>query len=221
VDEVIRNLDDKKCPGPDGIDGAIVKRLLFNKCFLLGCFPREWKQARVIAIPKSNKTKLHSVQGYRGISLLSIPDKCLEMLLTERLNYFLESAGQTKPQQYGFTAGKTTVDAIKIVLEFVCHGRRVGQKCCLFTLDIAGVFDNAWHPGILASLWELKCPPNIYNIVRDFLSDRVAHVTLGNSSSSKRVNKGCPQGSVSGPTLWNIIINDLITLLPTHQTYEK
>ena len=50
-------------------------------------------------------------------------------------------------------------------------------------------------------------------MVRDFLSDRTAHVTLGNSSSSKRVTKGCPQGSVSGPTLRNIIISDLIALL--------
>jgi len=48
---------------------------------------------------------------------------------------------------------------------------------------------------------------------KGFLSDRTAHVTLGNSSSSKRVTKGCPQGSVSGPTLRNIIINDLIILL--------
>jgi hypothetical protein len=91
VDEVIRNLD-KKCPSPDGIDGAIVKRLhkssptfrisLFTKCFLLGCFPKEWKRARVIAIPKSHETKLHSVQGYRGISL-SIPGKSLEKLVKE------------------------------------------------------------------------------------------------------------------------------------------
>jgi hypothetical protein len=47
----------------------------------------------------------------------------------------------------------------------------------------------------------------------DFLSDRAAHVTLGNSSGSKRVTKECPQGSVSGPTLWNITINYLIALL--------
>jgi len=66
VGEVIRNLDERECPGPDGIDGIIVKRLhkcllkfwisLFNKCFALGCFPKEWKKARVIAISKSDKT---------------------------------------------------------------------------------------------------------------------------------------------------------------------
>jgi hypothetical protein len=186
---------------------------LFNKCLLLGCFPKEWKKARVIAIPKSDKTKLHSVQGYCGISLLSIPGKCLEKLVIERLNYFLESTGQLPPQQYGFTAGRSTVDAIKAVSEFICHSRKFGLKCCLLALDIGGTFDNAWHPGILARLWKLKCPPDIYSIVRDFLSELAAQITLGNSISSKRVTKGCPQGSVSGPTSWNIIISDLIALL--------
>ena len=125
VDEIVRNLDGKKCPGPDGIDGEIVKKVherlptfwltLFNKCLMLGCFPKEWKMSRVIAIPKSNRNKLQSVQGYRGISLLSIPGKCLEKLVTERLNYYLESAGHTPMQQYRFTAGRSTVDAIKAV----------------------------------------------------------------------------------------------------------
>jgi hypothetical protein len=50
-------------------------------------------------------------------------------------------------------------------------------------------------------------------MVKDFLSDRETFITLGNSLSSKRVTKGCHQGSVSGPTLWNIVISDLITLL--------
>ena len=171
MDEVIKIIDDKKCPGPDGIDGVIVKRLhknmrtfwisLFNKCFLLGRFPKKWGKARVIPIPKSDKTKLHSVQGYRGISLLSIPGKCLEKLVIERLNYFLESAEHIPPQQHGFIAGRSTADAKEAVLESVCHSRQIRQKCCLLALDKVGALDNAWDPGILARLWKLNCPPNI------------------------------------------------------------
>jgi hypothetical protein len=137
VDEAIRNLQDKKCPGRDGIDGVIVKRIhkilptfwatLLNKCFSLGCITKVWKRASVIAIPKTDKSKLHKVQGYRGISLLSIPGRCLEKLVIGRLNYFLESTGQIPPQQYGFTAGRSTADAIKTVIEFVRRGRILGS----------------------------------------------------------------------------------------------
>jgi len=99
--------------------------IAFNKCFLPGCFPKEREKARVIATPKSDKTKLHPVKGYRGISLLSIQGKCLEKLVIERLNYFLESSGELPPQQYGFTAGRSTADAIKVVSEFVRQNRKL------------------------------------------------------------------------------------------------
>ena len=156
--EIISNVQDKKCPGPDGIDGVILKRMhktlptfwttLLNKCLLLGCFPKVWKRARVIAIPKMEKSKHHTVQGYRGISLLSVPGKCLEKLVIGRLNYFLESTGQIPPQQHSFTAGRSTADAIKTVIEFIRRSGKLGTKCCLLALDIAGAFNNAWHPGI-------------------------------------------------------------------------
>jgi len=169
VDEVIRNLDDSKCPGPVGIDSIIVKRLYkclpkfwilpFNKCLVLCCFPKEWKKARVIAVPKMDKTKLHSVQGYRGISLLSIPGKCLEKLMIERLNYFLETTGQIPSLQYGFTAGRSTADAIKTVLEFVGHSRKLGLKCCLLALDLEGGIRQNLAPRNSSPALETKMSP--------------------------------------------------------------
>jgi len=184
-----------------------------NKCLLLGCFPKVWKTVRVIVIPKTDKSKLHTVQGYRDISLLPIPGKCLVTLVVWRLNFFLENTGQIPPQQYGFTAGRSTADATQKVIESVHRGRKLGTKCCLLALDIPGAFNNAWHPAVLARLWEQKCPPNIYIIIKDFLLDQNAHIRLGDAISTKSVTKGCPQGSVSGPTLWDIIISGLIEIL--------
>lgn len=223
VAEIVTQLNDKKCPGPDGIDGAIVKNIhktlptfwktVFNKCLHLGCFPKIWKTANVIAIPKTDRRKLQSVGGYRGISLLSIPGKCMEKLSMNRLNYFLQASQQLPPQQYGFTAGKSTVDAIKAVSDYVHQCKRLQMKSCLLALDFVGAFDNAWHPNILARLRELNCPSNIFNIIKDFLQDRIAHFSLGKTTTSKVVTKGCPQGSVTGPTLWNVIVSGLIAQL--------
>jgi len=80
----------------------------------------------MIAIPKPDKTKLHSVHGNRGSSLLSIPGKCLEKLVIERLYYFLETTGQIPSLQYGFIARRSRADALKTVLEFVEHSRKFG-----------------------------------------------------------------------------------------------
>ena len=186
---------------------------LFNRCYAPGCFPTVWKEARVISIPKADKSKHRSVEGFRGISLLSIPGKCLEKIVIRRLNYFLATNGQIAPLQLGFTAGRTKAEAIETVTKCVVNIRKRNQKCCLLALDIAGAFDNASHPVILKQLRKMKCPPNTFNMVKDFLCKRTAHVMVRNTISSKRVTKGCPQGSASGPTLWNIIIGDLITLL--------
>ena len=102
-----------------------------------------------------DKNKLHTVQGYRGISLLSIPGKCLETLVIGRLNYFLESTGQIPPQQYGFTAGRSTADVIKTVTDFVRRGCKLGTKCCLLALDIAVVGRAVLEPNLV--WWQL--PP--------------------------------------------------------------
>ena len=65
--------------------------------------------------------------------------------------------------------------------------RKRNQKCCLLALDIAGAFDNASHPVILKQLRKIKCPPNTYSMVKDFLCKRTAHVMVGNTISSKRM----------------------------------
>jgi len=102
------------------------------------------------------------VEGYRGINLLSILGKCLEKLVTGRLIYYLVTSGKLSPLEFGFTAGRSTADAIKTVLDFVVTSRKRGLKCCLLTLDVAGASDNAWHPSIKARLRNLKCPQNTY-----------------------------------------------------------
>ena len=78
-------------------------------------------------------------------------------------------------------------------------------------LDIRGAFDNAWWPSILAALRRRDTPPRLYNLVKDFLSGRHAVIRHESVTVEKEISKGCPQGSVLAPTLWNLIFDDLLS----------
>ena len=76
--------------------------------------------------------------------------------------------------------------------------------------DISGSFDGVWWPSVLHNLKIRSCPRNIYCLMKSYLSDRMASITSNSTQVSKIVNKVCPQSSVLGPSLWNLILDDII-----------
>ncbi|GFT27694.1 putative 115 kDa protein in type-1 retrotransposable element R1DM [Trichonephila clavipes] len=103
---------------------------------------------------------------------------------------------------------KCTEDAL--MNEIVLKGEKRNLHTILVFLDIKGAFDNAWWSGILNLLKRLNIPDNLFAVISSFLKDRTVTLSLGHSSKEKFLNKGCPQGSISGPFLWNVIINDFL-----------
>ncbi|GFU28279.1 reverse transcriptase domain-containing protein [Trichonephila clavipes] len=102
---------------------------------------------------------------------------------------------------------KCTEDALVKLNEIVLKGKKRKLHTVLVYLDIKSAFDNAWWPGILSLLKRSTIPGNLFAVISSFLKDRSVTLSLGHSSKEKFLNKGCPQGSVSGPFLWNVIIN--------------
>ncbi|GFY06068.1 putative 115 kDa protein in type-1 retrotransposable element R1DM [Trichonephila clavipes] len=105
---------------------------------------------------------------------------------------------------------KCTEDALVKLNEIVLKGKKRNLHTVLVFLDIKSAFDNAWWPGILSLLKRSSIPGNLFAVISSFLKDRSVTLSLGLSSKAKFLNKGCPQGSVSGPFLWNVIINDFL-----------
>ncbi|GFU54338.1 putative 115 kDa protein in type-1 retrotransposable element R1DM [Trichonephila clavipes] len=97
--------------------------------------------------------------------------------------------------------------------EIVKERQKKHLHSILISLDTKGAFDNAWWPCILNLLKKAEIPINIFSLVADFLNDRVAKMQLGSTSAIRCLEMSCPQGSVSGPIFWNIIINDLLSKL--------
>ena len=223
VDEIIRQLKHGKAPGPDAIPNEIIKYFhrffptvlhrLFNNCLKLGAFPRAWKKALVIVIPKKKTLKVPHVNNLRCICLLSSLGKCFEKLVTNRINWHLYSESLLSADQYGFTPQRSSEDALLRLSNLVSRGKMKGLYTILIFLDIEGAFDNAWWPAILNLLKKMKLAHNVFNVVLDLLRDRSAELFLGATSRTRQPQKGCPQGSVSGPRFWNVIINDLLQSL--------
>lgn len=172
-------------------------------CLKKGHFPNAWKHGNLVLFNKEGKSKIAG--SYRPICLLDAWGKVLDRLLTRRLQFHLHSKSHISHAQYGFTHGRSTTDAIRSVLDTVNSYKADDVNICVIILDIKSAFNNVWWPGVLHELGKAGCPTNLYKLTRDFLADR--EIQYMKNGASIRKQRGCLQGSHSGPLLCNIVSN--------------
>ncbi|GJQ68329.1 hypothetical protein Trydic_g23102, partial [Trypoxylus dichotomus] len=222
VDAAFKSMNARKAPGIDGITADIAGRAydaepelfeaLFNKCLELGAFPRCWKKQLVRVIPKAGKSDASDVRSYRPISLLPVIGKALDSLLINRMEYHVFANGHMSDNQYGFRRRRSTVDAIERVVRFIRNAKNSAEYSAAILLDISGAFDHAWWPQIKNQLSRKDCPRNLARMASAYFSEREAVIEEPGLSVSRRVTRGCPQGSRSGPGYWNILYDSVFQL---------
>ncbi|XP_023212069.1 uncharacterized protein LOC111614928 [Centruroides sculpturatus] len=117
------------------------------------------------------------------------------------------------PLQFGFRRGKNTVSALDNLLDYINNAKKNGRHTLLVAVDFKGAFDHAWWPEILNQLGKANCPDNLYRMVSSYLDNRkVNYYYRDKLIYTRHVNRGCPQGSKSGPLLWNLLYNELLSL---------
>ncbi|CAI6359176.1 unnamed protein product [Macrosiphum euphorbiae] len=215
IKAAIWRIKPSSAPGVDGITAGMLRKAwqvlwgpitdLFGRCLSEGKFPEPWKKARLVIIPKPGGGEKDRPKSYRPISLLPVLGKALETLIIKaidtetNLNSFIE--------QHGFTIGKSTSTAIKNLYTWVDASK--ARHVFGTFLDIAGAFDNVkWAP-LLEQLRTLGASLNTLSIVNSYLTNRWANYELENVHYSKKLERGCPQGSQLGPTLWKVAITPI------------
>ena len=184
----------------------ILKELI-NRSFTESVFPKFCKVARVVPVFKSGSPS--SVLNYRGISILPPFSKIIEKVVHKQLSDYLLSNNLLNPNQYGFRKNRSTTDAIVDMTQYIYDNLDCGDIVISFFLDFAKAFDTVNHAILLQKLQWYGIQDSALNWFNSYLSGRLQYVSLdGFNSQVHTIDRGVPQGSILGPLLFLIFIND-------------
>lgn len=227
----VKSLSPYKSPGPDGIRPICLQQgiehllpvmcKLFRASLALGHIPKVWRMSRVVFIPKPGKTRYTDPKSFRPVSLTSFMLKTLEKVVLRHVGDTSLKVNPLHENQHAYIPGRSCDSALHHLVGRIEKVLEFKEVAIGAFLDIQGAFDNTETRAVMRASRTHGLPEVVCRWTEALLTHREVRLSLHGESVELKATRGCPQGGVLSPLLWNLVVDDLIRMLNSSGVYAQ